>query len=130
MYIYFFIFLSLSLSLLSLSLIRILFQMGGEHPDWLPVDWKVSVKIRSSGRKDKVILLNIALIWKFFTSFISFPAFFLILFLTDFYWIINHSILVVEIRILYVCAFVRARICLRGWKIFECIFFVLLYHLN
>ncbi|PIN11005.1 Methyl-CpG binding transcription regulator [Handroanthus impetiginosus] len=27
--------------------------MGGEHPDWLPVGWKVSVKIRSCGRKDK-----------------------------------------------------------------------------
>ncbi|KAL2248635.1 UNVERIFIED_CONTAM: Methyl-CpG-binding domain-containing protein 13 [Sesamum indicum] len=27
--------------------------MGGEHPAWLPVDWKVCVKNRSFGRKDK-----------------------------------------------------------------------------
>ncbi|KAL0403128.1 UNVERIFIED_CONTAM: hypothetical protein Sradi_1953600 [Sesamum radiatum] len=27
--------------------------MGGEHPAWLPLDWKVCVKIRSFGRKDK-----------------------------------------------------------------------------
>ncbi|KAL0452508.1 UNVERIFIED_CONTAM: Methyl-CpG-binding domain-containing protein 13 [Sesamum latifolium] len=27
--------------------------MGGEHPAWLPVDWKVCVKIRNFGRKDK-----------------------------------------------------------------------------
>ncbi|XP_051138152.1 uncharacterized protein LOC127256278 [Andrographis paniculata] len=27
--------------------------MGCEHPDWLPAGWKVRVKIRSSGKKDK-----------------------------------------------------------------------------
>ncbi|KAL0341065.1 UNVERIFIED_CONTAM: Methyl-CpG-binding domain-containing protein 13 [Sesamum radiatum] len=27
--------------------------MGGEHPAWLPLDWKVCVKNRSFGRKDK-----------------------------------------------------------------------------
>ncbi|KAL0317767.1 UNVERIFIED_CONTAM: Methyl-CpG-binding domain-containing protein 13 [Sesamum angustifolium] len=27
--------------------------MGCEHPDWLPVGWRVSVKARSCGRKDK-----------------------------------------------------------------------------
>ncbi|XP_020549037.1 methyl-CpG-binding domain-containing protein 13 isoform X1 [Sesamum indicum] len=27
--------------------------MGCEHPDWLPVGWRVSVKVRSCGRKDK-----------------------------------------------------------------------------
>ncbi|KAH6783919.1 methyl-CPG-binding domain protein 13 [Perilla frutescens var. hirtella] len=27
--------------------------MGSENPDWLPVDWKVSVKIRKFGRRDK-----------------------------------------------------------------------------
>ncbi|KAL3837704.1 hypothetical protein ACJIZ3_022295 [Penstemon smallii] len=27
-----------------------------EHPDWLPQDWKVSVKLRSYGRKDKLYI--------------------------------------------------------------------------
>ncbi|XP_051138344.1 uncharacterized protein LOC127256392 isoform X2 [Andrographis paniculata] len=27
--------------------------MGGEHPEWLPAGWKVRVKARSSGKKDK-----------------------------------------------------------------------------
>ncbi|KAI3471118.1 hypothetical protein Pfo_027781 [Paulownia fortunei] len=27
--------------------------MGGEHPEWLPLDWKVCVRVRSSGKKDK-----------------------------------------------------------------------------
>ncbi|KAK6155743.1 hypothetical protein DH2020_009991 [Rehmannia glutinosa] len=27
--------------------------MGGEKPDWLPVGWKVSVRVRSCGKKDK-----------------------------------------------------------------------------
>ncbi|KAL1531432.1 hypothetical protein AAHA92_31570 [Salvia divinorum] len=27
--------------------------MGGEHPEWLPADWEVRVKRRSSGKKDK-----------------------------------------------------------------------------
>ncbi|KAK6135318.1 hypothetical protein DH2020_030960 [Rehmannia glutinosa] len=27
--------------------------MGGENPDWLPVGWKVSVRVRSCGKKDK-----------------------------------------------------------------------------
>ncbi|KAK4436312.1 Methyl-CpG-binding domain-containing protein 13 [Sesamum alatum] len=27
--------------------------MDSEHPDWLPLDWKVCVKVRSFGRKDK-----------------------------------------------------------------------------
>lgn len=28
-------------------------EMDGEHPEWLPVDWKVCVRVRSSGKKDK-----------------------------------------------------------------------------
>lgn len=28
--------------------------MSGEHPEWLPVDWKVCVRVRNYGRKDKV----------------------------------------------------------------------------
>ncbi|KAH6770865.1 hypothetical protein C2S52_015668 [Perilla frutescens var. hirtella] len=27
--------------------------MDGEHPEWLPVDWKVCVRVRVSGKKDK-----------------------------------------------------------------------------
>ncbi|KAG6429515.1 hypothetical protein SASPL_107567 [Salvia splendens] len=27
--------------------------MDGERPEWLPVDWKVCVRARSSGRKDR-----------------------------------------------------------------------------
>ncbi|KAL1550763.1 hypothetical protein AAHA92_18689 [Salvia divinorum] len=27
--------------------------MDGEHPEWLPVDWKVCVTVRRSGRRDK-----------------------------------------------------------------------------
>ncbi|KAG6382670.1 hypothetical protein SASPL_110726 [Salvia splendens] len=27
--------------------------MDGERPEWLPVDWKVCVRVRSSGRKDR-----------------------------------------------------------------------------
>lgn len=34
--------------------IGILFGMDGEHPEWLPADWKVCVRVRSSGKKDKV----------------------------------------------------------------------------